>query len=197
MKFVFLGDVHGDLARCVDVCKANQDATIIQVGDLGVGFDIPLDVFLGLPENFRFFPGNHDCRDLCRLLPHCLSDYGEAYGKFFFVSGAESIDKTNRIEGKSWWRNEELTYEQASDCLDKWASSKLDILVSHDCPQSFVEGYKLIYDRCLTRNLLQRMIEVREPRLVIYGHHHRSKFIEFNRIMVKELGIGESFTIDI
>lgn len=196
MKFIFLGDVHANLNHCLKLSEANADATIIQVGDLGVGF-IPLDVFYRLPSNFKFFPGNHDCRKMCHQLPHFIGDYGEYEGKFFFVSGADSIDKDERIEGVSWWPDEELTYKQAEDCLAKWEKSKLDILVSHDLPQSFAEGYKLIYDRTLTRDLLQRMIDVRKPSLIITGHHHRSGYRIHDKIRWKELQIDESFEIDI
>jgi hypothetical protein len=191
MKFVFLGDVHANLNHCLNVSNNNPDATIIQIGDLGIGF-VPLDVFCRLPSNFKFFPGNHDCRKLCGQLPHFMGDYGEYGDKFFFVSGANSIDKDRRIENVSWWADEELTYNQAEDCLAKWETSKLDILVSHDIPQSFAEGYKLIYDRTLTRNLLQKMIEVRKPSMIITGHHHRSGYIIHDKIRWKELGIDES-----
>jgi predicted phosphodiesterase len=196
MRFIFLGDVHANLNHCLKLSEANDNATIIQVGDLGVG-SIPLDVFYRLPSNFKFFPGNHDCRKLCHQLPYCMGDYGEYENKFFFVSGADSVDKDRRIEGISWWPDEELTYEQAEDCLAKWEKSKLDILVSHDMPQSFAEGYKLIYDKSLTRNLLQSMVDIRKPSLIIHGHHHRSKFHEFRGVKVKELGIDETFTLEL
>jgi len=196
MKFIFLGDVHGNLIRCLNVAESNPDSTIVQIGDFGIGF-LPIDVFLRLPKNFKFFVGNHDKRQEAKTLPHCLGDYGEAYEKFFFVSGADSIDKDMRIEGVSWWPDEELTYKQAEDCLDKWENSKVEVLVSHDCPQSIAEKYLLVYDKSLTRNLLQKMIDIRKPKLLVYGHHHQSKRVNFNDIDVKELGIDETFSVDI
>ena len=196
MKFIFLGDVHGNLNHCLKLSETNPDATIVQVGDFGVGF-IPQDIFYRLPANFKFFPGNHDCRVLCHQLPHCLGDYGEVDGKFFFVSGADSIDRANRIEGVSWWPDEQLTYKQSEDCLYKWGTSICDILVAHDCPQSFAESYKLIYDKTLTRNLLQMMIELKKPKIFIHGHHHKKLRHTFNGIQVVELGIDEPYPIDI
>lgn len=196
MKFVFLGDVHNNLNHCYNVCQANLDSTIVQVGDYGVGF-VPLDVLRRMSSNFKFFVGNHDHRELAKTLPHCLGDYGEYEGKFFFVSGANSIDRDQRIEGVSWWPDEELSYAQAEDCLEKWDASKVDVLVAHDVPQSFAEGYMLIYDKALTRNLLQSMIEVRKPKLFIHGHHHKSNQLTFNGIKVVSLGIKECFSIDI
>lgn len=196
MKFCFLGDVHENINYCLNLTKDYPDTTIVQIGDLGVGF-LSLDELYRLPSNFKFFPGNHDNRELCRKLPHFLGDYGEAYGKFFFVSGADSIDRCDRIEGVSWWPDEELTYQQAQDCLEKWEKSSVEILVSHDLPQSFAEGYKLIYERTLTRNLLQRMIEIKKPKLLIHGHHHKPKRHVFNGVQVVELGIDEPYFIDL
>ena len=196
MKFVFLGDVHGNLKCCHLLCQIHTGSTIVQVGDYGVGF-VHMDVLRRMSNNFKFFCGNHDCRRLANQLPHCLGDYGEYQGKFFFVSGADSIDRHDRIEGISWWPDEQLTYQQAEDCLQKWEESTCDILVAHDCPQSFAEGYKLIYDKTLTRNLLQSMIELKKPKLFISGHHHRSGDLVHDKIRWKELGIDEAFSIDI
>ncbi len=196
MKFVFLGDVHAHVNRCIDISKTYSDSTVIQIGDLGVGW-FHNDAWNHFPSNFRFFVGNHDNRTEANTLPHCLGDYGTYMDKFFFVSGANSVDKARRIEGVNWWPNEELTYQQANDCLRQWEKSKVDVLVSHDCPQSFAEKYMLIYDKSLTRNLLQAMIEIRKPAMIISGHHHKMNRSKCDGIDWKELGIDEAFSIDI
>lgn len=194
MKYIFIGDVHGNLIHCLNVSEKNPDATIVQIGDCGVGF-IPLDVFFRLPDNFKFFPGNHDNRSLCHQLPHCLGDYGDVDGKFFFVSGADSIDKDRRIEGVSWWPNEELTYNQLNHALDLWEKSTAQVLVSHDCPQRIAQYNHLIYNSTPTRAVLDQMIEVRKPKIILYGHHHRSSFFEYDGIKVKHLGIDECWEL--
>ena len=196
MKFIFLGDVHGDLGRCSAICTQNRDATVIQIGDLGVGFIPKKTILKHLEHNFRFFVGNHDCREISNTIPHCLGDFGEVRNHFFFVSGANSIDKDMRIEGVSWWKDEELSYQQAGECLSQWEKSNVDVLVAHDIPQSFAEGYKLIYDRCLTRDLLQKMIEVRKPKLFISGHHHNSRRMIVKGIAWIELDINESHVLE-
>lgn len=196
MKFVFLGDTHGNLNHCHKVCKANPTATIIQVGDFGAGF-FSNDIIERLPPNFKFFPGNHDNRREAILSSHCLGHYGEAYNKFFFVSGTDSYDKDRRISGINWWDDEELTYTQAEACLAEWEKSNVDILVAHDCPQTFCETYYLIYSRCLTRNLLDSMIKVRKPKLLITGHHHKPIKLKHDGIDWVSLKIDETFTVDI
>ena len=189
-----MGDVHGNLIHCLKTSKKNSDATVIQIGDCGVGF-IPQDVFLRLPKNFKFFPGNHDCRTLCHQLPHCLGDYGDVDSKFFFVSGADSVDKDQRIEGISWWPDEELTYKQLNHALDLWEKSKAQMLVSHDCPQRIANYNHLIYNSTRTRAVLDQMIEVRKPKMILYGHHHRSSFFEYEGMTVKALGIDEVYQL--
>lgn len=191
MKFIAIGDVHGNVVHCDNVCRKNPNHTIIQIGDLGVGF-MPLSNFKLLPKNFRFFVGNHDCRKIANKLESCLGDFGEHNG-FFFVSGADSIDKAWRTEGINWWADEEITHAQAQECLTQWENSKAEILLCHDLPQSIAESYYLIYDKTLTRNLLQSMIELRKPKLVIYGHHHKPKRFTEKGIEYVGLGIDETY----
>jgi hypothetical protein len=167
----------------------------LQLGDLGIGFLRTEFVRENTPKNFRFFVGNHDNRSVANTLPACLGDFGE-FEDIFFVSGARSVDRFNRIEGKSWWPDEELSYGQASACLDAWEASDKDIIVSHDTTQSFVEKFMLIYDQSITRSLLQRMIEVRKPKMVIFGHHHRRYEIDHDGIQYRGLVINGTFVLD-
>ena len=199
MKFVFLGDVHGNMQHCLHVAQTNTRAVIVQVGDMGVGFRELKDISVLdlLPPNFKFFVGNHDNRQLANTSSVCLGDFGEYLEKIFFVSGANSIDKEDRIEGISWWADEELSYKQGVDCLDLWEKSQTKILVSHDCPQSIAEGYKDIYDKSSTRSLLQQMIEVRKPEMIVCGHHHYSHRLIHDGIQYIGLDINEAFLLDI
>jgi hypothetical protein len=195
MKFLILGDVHGNLRRCDDMCRKNRDRTVIQIGDLGVGFE-PFELFKKLPKNFRFFPGNHDNRQEAKKLSSCLGDYGE-FGNLFFLSGADSIDKNLRIPGRDWWPDEELTYEQGQKAIEMWANSKAEVLLSHDLPQSLAEAYYLIYDRSITRTILQQMTDARKPKLHIFGHHHKSKQVVLNGIQYVGLAIDEGYKLDL
>ena len=192
---IILSDVHSDWNRVVEVCRLWSDQTVVQLGDLGIGFLRTEFVLGNTPKNFRFFVGNHDNRTLANTMPACLGDFGE-FENIFFVSGAHSIDKSDRLEGKDWWANEELSYGQASACLDAWEKSDKDIIVSHDTTQSFVEKFMLIYDRSITRSLLQSMIEVRKPKMVIFGHHHKRYEINHDGIQYRGLAINATFVLD-
>lgn len=211
-EVIFLGDVHGDMSHVRRVANQYPNKIIVQIGDFGVGtpqsnggqFDessrlgpgfIAPKYFLNLPSNVKFFCGNHDCRVEANKLPMCLGDFGEAYG-FFFVSGADSFDKDMRINGISWWPDEELNHEQSNKCLDAWAKSSAEVLVCHDCPQRFAENYLLIYERSHTRMLIDEMMRIRRPKLVISGHHHRKMVVNHHGIQWRGLDIRELFSVD-
>jgi predicted phosphodiesterase len=192
---VILSDVHSDWDRVLQVCRLYPDQTVLQLGDLGIGFMPTEWVANNSPKNFRFFVGNHDNRTVANTLPACLGNFGELE-KVFFVSGAKSPDRFNRIESKDWWPDEELSYSQASACLDAWAKSDKDIIVTHDTTQSFAEKFLLIYDRTLTRSLLQSMVEVRKPKLIVFGHHHRDYNIRVDGIQYRGIETKCTFLVD-
>lgn len=192
---IILSDVHANWDRVEQVCRLWPDHTVVQLGDLGIGWIRTEYVLENSPKNFRFFVGNHDNRTVASTLPACLGNFGE-FENIFFVSGAHSIDQADRIEGKDWWRDEELSYSQSMECLKAWEKSDKEILVSHDTTQSFVERFMLIYDRSITRTLLQDMIEVRKPKMIIFGHHHRRYEIDFDGIQYRGLASNETFVLD-
>jgi predicted phosphodiesterase len=192
---IVLSDVHCDWNRVEQVCNLYPNDTVLQLGDLGIGFLRTEFVRENTPKNFRFFVGNHDNRSVANTLPACLGDFGE-FEDIFFVSGARSVDRFNRIEGKSWWPDEELSYSQATACLDAWLRSDKDIIVSHDTTQSFVERFMLIYDRSITRSLLQSMVDARKPKMIIFGHHHRRYEIDHDDVQYRCLPINGTFIID-
>lgn len=197
MKLIILSDVHGNILRCQDVALRHPNTPIIQLGDLGVGF-VPREVIENLPPNFLFFPGNHDNRKIAVTMKNCLGHYGHVYGNdFFFVSGADSKDKDMRTEGVNWWPDEELTYEQGQSCIDDWAQSKSQVIISHDLPQRIVEAYYLIYDKSRTRQILDTMIEIRKPKLVVYGHHHRPFHKTHEGVEYIGLKIDQVISLDI
>lgn len=100
----------------------------------------------------------------------------------FFVSGAWSIDQAFRVEGRDWWRDEELSVADGMKALDAYAVAKPQVMVSHDGPESiFLGGPMTIpnYHRSRTSTLLEAMLEAHAPELWIFGHHHVSRdFVE-------------------
>lgn len=193
---IILGDLHGEAKVAHKLCQEHPAQTILQLGDLGIGF-APLDSFQFKP-NFRFFRGNHDSPALSRNHLNYLSDYGEHVidrKKVFVVAGADSIDKEKRIEGLTWWRDEELSYIESKACLDAWESSTAEILITHDCPQFICENYFLVYDRSMTRILINSIYDIRAPKQHYFGHWHRKFQITSKGTFFRCLDINESILI--
>lgn len=194
-EFILLGDVHGNIDHCVQIAKRAFPLEVIQIGDLGIGWLTTKQLAL-LPSNFKFFVGNHDCRQESYKYSCCLGDFGE-YKGLFYVSGADSIDKDSRIEGKSWWRDEELNHQQCNQVLELWEKSTCDTLLCHDCPQIVAESIMLAYDKSTTRMILNEIIKVRKPRRVYFGHWHRVAHWFNEGVEYRCIDINEAVRIEV
>ncbi len=73
-NIIFLGDVHGNLKYCRKICQTNPNDIIVQIGDLGVGFvDLKdLNRLFVSCQQFHFFVGNHDNRQLAQKMSRNL-----------------------------------------------------------------------------------------------------------------------------
>ena len=162
---LFIGDVHAKFEE-YDKLRMRHDVTV-QVGDFGFGFGrVPK-----LRPTDYFIRGNHDDPAKARAHRQYLGDWGMTNLGFFVVSGAASIDRAIRTEGRDWWSDEELTYAQLSEAFYDYVKAKPAVVVSHDCPiiAQPVDGMK---GKTLTGQALQRMWETHKPELWIHGHHH-------------------------
>lgn len=150
---------------------------------------------------------------------HLVPDYTvlELEGKkILCVGGARSVDRADRVEKKEgkwpenvWFPGEEFNYDE-DELTGVLAKHQVDIVVTHNAPNFCIplgttgesmEHYKtrdahLILDVQLERELLARMHKImkdwgNEPKVWIYGHHHRNhtEFIEGTKFIL--LGIGE------
>ncbi len=127
--WTFVGDIHG---RLQDLPKPGHP--VVQVGDMGIGF-IRADEdarFIRSRDDLWFIRGNHDNPFLCQNHPRHLGDWGR-HEFMFWVSGAWSIDQNFRVEGVSWWREEELSTAQGRDA---YVTAKPRLMVTHDAPSS-------------------------------------------------------------
>jgi hypothetical protein len=209
----FIGDVHGKFGRYSQILKDSPHKTI-QVGDMGVGFrkyphgtwsaNPPYDLMV--EKGARFERGNHDNPDVCSRHTQYIAD-GTIEGNMMFCGGAVSIDKPYRVEGYSWWPDEELSNEQLEPIIDAYIAAKPEIMVTHECTESVAEriaaslsmrGHPIKLEekwKSRHRAAFQRMFEAHKPKLWVHGHWHvaREAVIDGTRfICLEELG-----TIDI
>lgn len=131
----FIGDVHTKFEQYNKI--KNQSEKSFQVGDFGFGFREVPDIFR--PTD-RLILGNHDDPTLGRKYPNHVESGSEWEGIFAF-NGAASSDRIHRIEGRDWWSEEEHSYSEIDQILQKWEDSECDTVVAHDCP---TEIYPLI-----------------------------------------------------
>lgn len=168
---IIIGDVHG---RINNYWMLTRHTESLQVGDFG--FKKQHDWFI---ENMDITKhkinfGNHDYIPY-KYMEHSTGDFGYENG-IFTVRGAASIDKSHRIEGRDWFRDEELTYREGVAALDKYEEIKPEIVVTHDAPQRVVDHHwSHITESSMTRKLLDEMFEIHQPTLWFFGHHHQSK----------------------
>jgi len=94
-----------------------------------------------------------------------LTDY-----TVMFFGGASSIDKDHRIQGKSWWPQESITYRQVMEALDY--QQTIDLVISHEFPFDFPYGsYKKEFGRS-DKQALNAIRGQFKPRHWVFGHHH-------------------------
>jgi len=162
---LFIGDVHDKIDEYRQIIANVSES--IQVGDFSeVGYPI-------FAPGHKILLGNHDNYDCdTRNHPNVLGDY-DVYKGIGYVRGAASIDQKKReIRGRYWSPKEELTYLQAMDCLYFFKRNKVDIMVSHDCPQFVFEEFAN-RDKSRTRQLLDQVHKIVKPKIWVFGHHHR------------------------
>jgi len=185
----FIGDTHAKFDRYLEIiqdCPAS-----IQVGDFGVGFrEVPT-----VGPTHRFIRGNHDN-------PHKVSQHnwipdGTVEGDTFFLGGGESIDRHNRIEGRDWWPEEELTLGQLYQYMDVYEAAKPRVVVSHECPSDvtarlFAHNVGRINNPSRTSQALGSLLYIHKPEIWIFGHWHLrvDEVLDGTRfICLEELGV--------
>jgi hypothetical protein len=189
---IFVGDVHGKYDEYLKIIARHKSS--VQVGDMGFNYK-HLD---GIdPGSHTFIGGNHDNWDIIHECPNYLGRFGALHiGRLqdaFFVSGAYSIDQWHRTEGKSWWRNEELSYSESADCLSLYVMVQPEVVISHDCPNIAAQKMFNKSDNTATRQLLSGMLARWKPKLWLFGHWHESKSIIINNTRFVCLAELETF----
>lgn len=189
---IIIGDVHGFTKSYQRWIQRNLDPSVrtIQIGDMGLGFSgvgLPSPGMQLLDGNHKFFRGNHDNPAKCRAHKNYLGDYGYLpQDGIFWCAGAWSIDQAYRVEGVSWWRDEELSYDELGKALELYEQTKPRFVLSHEAPakaagtllMDMVGPYAYEKAKCAdsrTSQALQMMLDKHEPEEWIFGHFHVDK----------------------
>lgn len=189
-EILFISDCHGKWDKLNQIIQANQDRSLIQLGDLGIGFpNYPCPDNFG--DNFKFIRGNHDNPQVCREHPNYLGDFG-IWNEIFFISGAYSIDHHLRTEGIDWWEEEQLSYSQLQNMIDLYLETRPKYVITHDCPENVCcDIHSDNKYPSKTQQALQVCLDNHSPEKWIFGHHHIDYKKIHNKtefICMKELG---------
>ena len=192
MSIIIVGDVHGQTKTYQKWLRNNLDETqrSVQIGDMGLGFSgvgLPAPGQPALPLNHKFFRGNHDDPERCRRHPNYLGDYGYLEDdSVFWIAGAWSIDRNMRIEGVTWWRDEELNYNELNTAVDWYIKVKPRFVLSHEAPATAAKvllyslsgtyfAEKAQCQQSRTSQALEIMFQYHQPEKWIFGHYHVDK----------------------
>lgn len=184
----FMGDTHGQY----DLLP--EDRNVIVLGDVGI-FTMKDVYAVNKFPRVKFIRGNHDNPHLMQYCKGYLGDYGYKDG-IFFISGAHSKDWASRTPGEDWWPEEQLNAAQYAACYDLWNDARPDFVISHEAPWPIVEltEGRPIYASA-TSTFLQTLWHKWQPRLWLYGHHHKSFKVKSNGTLFRCLAQGEQFQI--
>lgn len=197
MGLTFIGDVHGHYLDYMETIRNYEHS--IQLGDYGFDW---LTLKTVDPDNHKVLAGNHDNYDEAPTMPHYLGDFGQiTHGgiELFFVRGGFSIDRRMRIEGRSWWRAEELETAEMCNAIELYNDVKPDLVISHECPADVVTKVvrsTKLFPPSNTAQLLAAMLCIHKPKLWIFGHHHNSKVFGHKGTEFRCLAELETFTLD-
>jgi len=189
VKIIIIGDVHGKTTTYQKIIRRLPEGQrTIQCGDMGIGFK-----GVGLHEmspEHKWFRGNHDNPEPCRQNPNYLGDWGFLEtDSLFWLAGASSIDQASRVEGISWWPDEQLSYGELLQAIELYEKVKPKYVVSHEAPlrvgrfmlSTLIGPYFAAKGECCnsrTAQALQAMFEAHQPKEWVFGHYHVDKQFE-------------------
>lgn len=171
----FIGDTH---AKWEQYLPLTEGVDSVQVGDFGIGFRPVPD----LNPRARFIRGNHDNPEMARAHPNWIAD-GTVENDIMYIGGALSIDQAHRVEGVSWWRDEELSIAEWNRIINIANFTKPRVIVTHDCPESVIPDlFTNALPVCsITQQALDIILEQNAPDIWIFGHWHYSKDVTIGK----------------
>lgn len=221
MAIILSGDTHGllDLDKVTDYFEANDEFTkedyLIILGDAGVLWNGVEDkdvqqILNNLPVTTLWLDGNHENFDMLKSYTediwhggrvHFISDSiihlerGQVFKidglSFFTFGGANSIDKSIRRTGLSWWPEEmpsDYEYEEGLRNLEK-VNWKVDYILTHTCPE-FVANQLVTYiypgEETLQR-YFNRIVEEVEFKKWFFGHWHMDETVDNFRCLYSDI----------
>lgn len=209
MKITFIGDVHGQTDIYQKMLRQKfEGQRTVQIGDMGIGFK-----GVGLhrmPENHKWFRGNHDDPAKCRQNPNYLGDYGFFRDEnLFWLAGGFSIDRIYRVPGVTWWEDEELSWTELQKAIDLYKEVKPRFMCSHEAPSEAAKhmllglvgnsdyfAAKMGCTHSRTAEAMQVMLDAHQPEEWIFGHYHVNKSFAWKGTLFRCVAPMDTYTIE-
>jgi hypothetical protein len=192
-RIIVAGDIHADWGLFNTFLNKKRPSIVLQAGDFGFWPRIKkYDITALKPHNTKIYwcDGNHDDHWSLKTLTSNEIIPNVFYQKrgsvltlpdgrnVLFFGGAHSVDRDRRTLGFDWFPEEIPSYKEFENL--KSLNKKIDIVVSHTCPDEFpVERHPLILRGIFTgkvndptRKLLSAILEMFKPSLWYFGHWH-------------------------
>lgn len=208
----FAGDWHGNTKWAMQSLEKFDDEniqTIYHLGDFGVwhgedGEFYRYAINRRLAENDQHMIvtlGNHENYDLLTTFPLNKEGFAVEYTnpriwyatrgqlwmhaglRFASLGGAFSIDKHRRTAHKSWWPQEEITWDNymaLKENMQRLDWSHVDVFLSHDLPagvdvgpKAFTLGDHLENEAQRQRKILREAYDYALPQYGFHGHWHK------------------------
>lgn len=188
MKIAIVGDTHMHFKVLTHIYRNHLPDMIFQCGDFGYWPNNPnydLSAFDSVGCNLHFCDGNHEHHELLRSLKS-TSIYKNVFYQprgsilklcnkqtVLFMGGAASVDIDSRVPGYDWFYNETIS---SSDVYNIPNDTKIDIVISHTCPNEFIPEKYMITDKKndISRTALSYILNTYKPTLWYFGHWHVS-----------------------
>ena len=196
-KILLVGDVHGYWSYLNQIINKQKPDMVLQVGDFGYFPNFNehnYNYINGQIKNHNipiyWCDGNHEDHISIRkimkekgYLEVAPYVYYMKRGhvqelpdgrKVLWIGGAWSVDWQYRVDGRDWFREEELLAERDIDNVFDIKVGDIDIVISHTCPNEFIMGYDgEHYDP--SRKVLSFVLDHVKPKLWYFGHWHNTR----------------------
>jgi len=155
-----------------------------------------------------FIEGNHECFPLINTYPiiekhngkmHQITDSiyhlmrGEIYdiyGKSFAcLGGAESTDRHLRLEGVSWWAEEQPSPKELENLMTNLNDRdyKVDYMLTHCCPSDIKNILGFTGNDSRTERFLNDLAKDLRFKRWYFGHYHMDKPIYNYRVLYQDV----------
>lgn len=200
-SIMVMGDIHGDWGSLNTLVNTKQPDLILQCGDFGYWprMDaVAMADYHARKHNrkgkapttpriqkakLHWCDGNHeDFEKLdtsrsheaypgCNYMPRGSTMALPDGRVVLFAGGAASVDKHLRVEGVSWFPQEEISHKDMEGFPDP--ATHIDIVISHTCPKQFPIKPGRVKANDWSQTALSYVLETYRPSLWYFGHWHQ------------------------